>query len=93
MRLLKEAYYEASADSIRQFFHKVGILGDEPPRDVISRLVNDGAANAKKGFEAVHGRQLEQFLWHLRQRGKEIKDRPERLGVYWDFLRNFKNES
>jgi hypothetical protein len=92
MQILLEAYEGGSESSIRNYFFRVGLLGDEPPEEVVARLVSEGTLRARSKFAQFHKEQLEQFLWKCYLDDIPIYDRPERRGPYWDALRKFVNE-
>lgn len=89
MKILLEAYESGSETSIKNYFRRVGLLGNEPAADVISRLVNEGTVKARSKFLKFHKEQLEQFLWKCLLEDTPIIDRPERTGPFWDTLREF----
>jgi hypothetical protein len=89
MEILLEAYESGSEESIRNYFQRVGLLGDEPAAAVVSRLVSEGTLRARSKFQAFHKEQLEQFLWKCLLDDLPIVDRPERCGPYWDTVREF----
>lgn len=89
MRILHDAYYAASEEEIRGYFAKVGLIGDEDPRVVVSRLVSDGSEKVSQRFVQFHKENLEQYLHHLNLRGIVPEDRPELIGPWWSVLRQW----
>jgi len=70
--ILRHCYYNASEESIRDAFLNVGLIGDEPPRDVISRLLSQATRKSNFKFERHHKQQLEQYLHHCKLENKEV---------------------
>lgn len=89
MRILHDAYFAASEASIRGYFAKVGLIGNEPPREVISRLVNESMDKLADKFNNRHKDDLEQYLHHCILDGVPIEDRTELVGPWWTCLRRF----
>jgi hypothetical protein len=93
MEILLKAYENGAESSIRKYFHRVGLLGDEAPEIVVARLVNEGTVKARSKFVQFHQEQLEQFLWKCRLEDIPVFDRPERSGPYWEAFRAFIQEN
>jgi hypothetical protein len=89
MEIILDSYESGSEESIRNYFRRVGLLGDEPAEEVVSRLVEEGLVKARSKYVKFHKDQLEQFLWKCVLEDTPIVDRPERRGPYWESLREF----
>jgi hypothetical protein len=92
MKILLEAYEGGAESSIRNYFRRVGLLGDEPAAAVVARLVEEGTLKAGSRFVNYHKEQLEQFLWKCRLDDIPVYDRFERSGPYWEALRQVMRE-
>lgn len=89
MEILRDAYQQATADAIRDHFRHCGLLGQEDPRAVASRLFDDHNRRAVMNYEKHHRVQLEEYLFRCHLRGQQVFSIPGRIGPWWDLIRQF----
>jgi hypothetical protein len=92
MSILSEAYQAATESSIRDHFRHCGLIGDEDPTMVASRLIEDHSYHAVRNYNAHHKEQLEQYLKICALRGRKVRDCPCRIGPWWDAIRKYANK-
>lgn len=87
--IMSEAYQSATESSIRDHFRHCGLIGDEDPTVAASRLIEDHSRRAVSNYHAHHEAQLERYLESCRSRGRKVRDRPGRIGPWWDAIRRY----
>jgi hypothetical protein len=90
MEMLRSSYYDFDPESVRGYFRKTGLIGDEEPRTVISNLINEATGKIKEKFDRLYRHQLEIYVTAARKAGVVLHEGGGLIGPWWDVIRSIK---
>jgi hypothetical protein len=90
MEIIRQAYYDFDPGEIHKYFEKTGLIGDTPPREVISNLIQDATRKHKEKFDLHYRHQLVAFVAAARNAGVRLHEGDGLIGPWWEVIRAIK---